>query len=71
MGHKGNYENDLTRRFTADQVAGKSEKELTKMKQNATRVIDDPVYCDNCGIQISELEGDNMEAQLCIGCDHY
>lgn len=59
------------RRFTPEETAGKTEAELTKMKQDATRVIDEATYCDNCGIQISELEGDNMEALLCIGCDHY
>lgn len=27
-------------------------------------------YCAVCGIAISETEGDNMDAELCIGCDH-
>lgn len=31
---------------------------------------DDLEYCQVCGVPISEEEGDNMDLELCIGCDH-
>lgn len=56
-------------------LSGNARLEEMKQKGGKIMVVDNnnedgPVYCDNCGIQISEEEGDNMDDGVCLGCNH-